>query len=413
MRDANVRQQRKAMLDLPHIAPLTAYAAGLRRDALEVPDFDPLDGGVDARVLFLLEKPGPMTSELGKRTGSGFISRDNDDATAEATFTFMKRAGIPRELTVIWNVVPSWNGTRKVTAQEIAQGAACVTKLVGLLPALAAVVLVGGRAARAKPFLEGTNLALFTSCHPSPLVRARYRAMWETIPLQWAKAMAVVEESLCPLPGHPAYTPMPEDLLCQRFAPGDLDALGAGQEDEAVLRVVTESPVHLACHEAGHAVMAHWLGYDLNQCQIQMNRLRGPKLSFQGLFNARGCEVPKSDELLRVLGGPVAEGLSRRESPNRFLIVLRQDHPDAPNILRLTKILSGGRAPSKLQLEYQKMIVPILKAAWPAIEELSSRLVADLATADEAVLLGGELHRIMIGHNITRRQGNQQGSSPS
>jgi uracil-DNA glycosylase len=200
MRDANVRQQRKALLDLPHIAPLTAYAAGLRRGALEVPDFDPLDGGVDARVLFLLEKPGPMTSESGKRTGSGFISRDNDDATAEATFTFMKRAGIPRKLTVIWNVVPWWNGTRKVTAQEIAQGAACVTELVGLLPALSAVVLVGGRAARAKPYLEDTNLALVTSCHPSPLVRARYRAMWETIPFQWAKAMAVVEESRCSRP---------------------------------------------------------------------------------------------------------------------------------------------------------------------------------------------------------------------
>jgi uracil-DNA glycosylase len=200
MRDSNVRQQRKAMLDLPHIAQLTAYAAGLRRGTLEVPDFDPLDGGADARVLFLLEKPGPMTAESGKRTGSGFISRDNDDATAEATFNFMERAGIPRKLTVIWNVVPWWNGTRKVTAREISQGAACVTELVTLLPSLAAVVLVGARAARAKPYLEATNLALITSCHPSPLVRARYRAMWETIPLQWAKAMVVVEESRGSLP---------------------------------------------------------------------------------------------------------------------------------------------------------------------------------------------------------------------
>jgi hypothetical protein len=49
-----------------------------------VPDFDPLDGGVNAQVLFLLEKPGPMAAEDGKRAGSGFISRDNDDGTAEA-----------------------------------------------------------------------------------------------------------------------------------------------------------------------------------------------------------------------------------------------------------------------------------------------------------------------------------------
>src|SRR5882672_5086390 len=107
MRDINVRLQRKAMLGLAHVAPLTAYAAELRqRDNVQVPDFDPLDGGVNARVLFLFEKPGPMTAESGPRTGSGFISRDNDDPTAEATFKFMQQAGIPRKLTVIWNIVP-------------------------------------------------------------------------------------------------------------------------------------------------------------------------------------------------------------------------------------------------------------------------------------------------------------------
>ena len=62
---------RKSMLDLPHMAPLKAYAAALRRPGTEVPDFDPLDGGVAARLLFLLEKPGPMTAEHGKRAGSG------------------------------------------------------------------------------------------------------------------------------------------------------------------------------------------------------------------------------------------------------------------------------------------------------------------------------------------------------
>ena len=34
------------------------YAAKLRlRGGVEVPEFDPLDGGVDAQVLFLFEKP--------------------------------------------------------------------------------------------------------------------------------------------------------------------------------------------------------------------------------------------------------------------------------------------------------------------------------------------------------------------
>src|SRR5947207_12163253 len=106
MRDAGVRERRRAMLHLPHVAPLTAYAAKLRQcGAVEVPDFDPLDGGIDARALFLFEKPGPMTagaSDACGRSGSGFISRNNDDPTAEASFAFMQEAGIPRLLTVSW-----------------------------------------------------------------------------------------------------------------------------------------------------------------------------------------------------------------------------------------------------------------------------------------------------------------------
>jgi hypothetical protein len=56
MRDAGVRQRRRGMLTQPHIAPLTAYAAKLRqRYSVEVPEFDPLDGGVNAQLLFLFE----------------------------------------------------------------------------------------------------------------------------------------------------------------------------------------------------------------------------------------------------------------------------------------------------------------------------------------------------------------------
>ena len=127
MRDADVRQRRRELLNHRHIAPLTAYVEELRKmDLGEVLDFDPLDGGVHALLLFLFEKPGPMTAESGnkKRVGSGFISRNNDDPTAEATFRFMQQAAIPRKLTVIWNVVPWWNSTRAVTEQELRCGAA-------------------------------------------------------------------------------------------------------------------------------------------------------------------------------------------------------------------------------------------------------------------------------------------------
>jgi hypothetical protein len=61
------------MLKDPHVAPLTDFVEHLRRkhQGWEFPDFDPLDGGINAEILFLFEKPGPKTSARGG--GSGFI----------------------------------------------------------------------------------------------------------------------------------------------------------------------------------------------------------------------------------------------------------------------------------------------------------------------------------------------------
>jgi len=186
MRDPAVQERRRAMLQSPHIAPLTAYTAKLRlHGSVEVPEFDPFDGGIDAQVLFLFEKPGPMTSSKG---GSGFISRNNDDPSAEATFQFMQAADLPRKLTITWNVIPWWNGTRKVTTQELREGVRRVEDLVTLLPKLRVVVLVGQKAARAERYLLGKKLTVFTSAHPSPLVKASNPEMWKSIPSQWSKA---------------------------------------------------------------------------------------------------------------------------------------------------------------------------------------------------------------------------------
>src|SRR5271170_2745460 len=56
------QERRRAMLTLPHVAPLVRYTEQLRsRPGACVPEFDPCDGGIDARILFLFEKPGPKT----------------------------------------------------------------------------------------------------------------------------------------------------------------------------------------------------------------------------------------------------------------------------------------------------------------------------------------------------------------
>ncbi len=192
------------MLDLPHIAPLTAYAAELAGQApeVQVPYFDPLDGGIQAQALFLLEKPGPMTApgSEGKRAGSGFISRNNDDPTAENIFSFMQQAGLPRKQTVIWNVIPAWNGTIRITPAEHQDGIRHVRELIALLPSLRAVVLVGHKAMRAQPYLASTGFALFSSAHPSRIVRATNPSKWNAIPLEWAKvATHLASESRRPI----------------------------------------------------------------------------------------------------------------------------------------------------------------------------------------------------------------------
>jgi hypothetical protein len=192
MRDLAVQQRRLDMLRCPHIAALTDMAIKWRDCGRgKVPDFDPGDGGQDARVLFLFEKPGPMTVKegKGKRPGSGFISCNNDDPTAENTFNFMKSAGIPRKQTVIWNVVPWWNGTRKVTTQELGAGIDCVKELIVRLESLRVVMMVGCQAAKAEPYLRTRGLQLFTSYHPANVVRAFNRIDWETIPSEWAKVI--------------------------------------------------------------------------------------------------------------------------------------------------------------------------------------------------------------------------------
>jgi hypothetical protein len=92
LRDASERVRRLAMSTAPHIAPLCTYLETLRveRPGHDFPAFDPVDGGVQARVLFLLEAPGPQA------VNSTFISRNNPDPTARNMCELQDAAGIKR-----------------------------------------------------------------------------------------------------------------------------------------------------------------------------------------------------------------------------------------------------------------------------------------------------------------------------
>ena len=174
--------RRRALLAAPLHAPLAAWVASLRdRVPGFVPDIDPLDGGTGARVLLLMEKPGPQAAR------TGFVSRDNPSPTSAALRMFLEQAGLPRVETLIWNSVPAWNGTIRLSAQERLEGPRHLPALLSLLPQLDTAILVGRTAAGAEGLLP-PGLRILRSVHPSPQVRAAFPDRWDAIPKAWARA---------------------------------------------------------------------------------------------------------------------------------------------------------------------------------------------------------------------------------
>ncbi len=162
--------------------PLAAFLLDLRARVAPsvVPGFDPRDGRAEARVLLLLEKPGPGA------LASGLVSRDNSSLTSRAIRSFLEAAELPREDTVLWNVVPAWNGTMRVTGAEVREGLGHLARLLPLLPRLDTAILAGRHAGRAAPLLGG--LRVIATAHPSPNVRAAFPDRWAAIPGTWAGA---------------------------------------------------------------------------------------------------------------------------------------------------------------------------------------------------------------------------------
>lgn len=176
------RKARQARLHDPHVAPLTRMVATLRKTlgpAYQIPDFDPHDGGVRAKALFLLEAPGP------KAVKSGFISRNNPDPTARNMHEMLARAGLRRRDTVLWNVVPWYLGNgRKIAAAtnaELISGAKQVRDLLPLLPSVRCVVLVGKKAQRAAKGMTVKGTKIYATYHPSNRVRYLWPSKWRSI----------------------------------------------------------------------------------------------------------------------------------------------------------------------------------------------------------------------------------------
>lgn len=150
LRDARVRADKLLRVDEPAIGPLNDLVRqGRSRDnSRAIPWVDPDGGGTGARVLVLMEAPGPRTVRDGD---AGFCSEDNDDATAATLHDLRVRSGLPRDAYVRWNIVP-WavydadGRWRAPTDQNLFEAAPALGELLTALPELRLVICMGAKA---------------------------------------------------------------------------------------------------------------------------------------------------------------------------------------------------------------------------------------------------------------------------
>lgn len=195
--DPAILAARRAALAAPHMAPLARFIAGLRQATGQaLPDADPADGGVRARLLLLLETPGPTMPV------TGLVSRDNPTPTGASLRRFLAAgdtAGLARADILIWNAVPflihaPGARNRAPRAAERAAGLALLPPLLDLLPRLAVAVLAGRFAALAAPALQAARpgLPVLAMPHPSPTYTCTSPAVPRRIAAVLAEAAALL-----------------------------------------------------------------------------------------------------------------------------------------------------------------------------------------------------------------------------
>lgn len=215
-RDPTEITRREAQIDLPHAAPLNRWVRALRErlgpNAI-VPWFDPADGGIEARILWLLEAPGPKATR--ERGGSGFISCNNNDASAQNTWQTREEAGVPRKLVVHWNAIPYYIGSetkiRAFNRGDVAAVGPLLAELLGLVgwqrTTSAAgmvrcqrtlhlqVVILGGKAAQrvwGEYGPQDGRLHIIECPHPSPTNLNTRPGNRERVVEAWREALRVV-----------------------------------------------------------------------------------------------------------------------------------------------------------------------------------------------------------------------------
>jgi uracil-DNA glycosylase len=158
----------------PHVAPVNRLVSELAATTgREVPYVDPDSGGVNTRVLLLLEAPSG-----GAAYRSGMISVDNDGGTAANLWRAHQDVGLSREYTMIWNAVPWFVGVYGridgPRAAELIEGRSWLVRLLDLLPLLEVAIAFGRVPEKSlRPLgseLEARGVMIFPAPNPSQRV---------------------------------------------------------------------------------------------------------------------------------------------------------------------------------------------------------------------------------------------------
>lgn len=139
-----------------------------------MPYVDPDCGGVNARLLLVLEAPAGAAAH-----GSHMLSADNNDGTAANVWRAYDHSGLPRGWGVHWNAVPWYIGVpgkiRAATAADVAEGRRWLLRLVDILPDLRVLLTLGNRARDAVTPAQSppARLPCVTNAEPVGPIRPR------------------------------------------------------------------------------------------------------------------------------------------------------------------------------------------------------------------------------------------------
>lgn len=142
MANEEYRQQQRDDRYVPHIGPINRLVDELIKSKNKwVPYVAPIYGGTEAKLLYVLRDPGPQTHP--DNGGSGFLSLENDDATAENIFNLFAEANIRPKDALPWNAYP-WYINRKPKSEELVDGVEALKRVIDLLPDLKVIMFLGG-----------------------------------------------------------------------------------------------------------------------------------------------------------------------------------------------------------------------------------------------------------------------------